>query len=397
MRIKKYTFGTEATAITIAIIAIVLSGCGKDSSANQTTTSAKPVVTVAKNVINKQTKDFNVVYSRNVEQSPRSSVNSNPRNWPPVEFEPARMDFGIVPPHSLGKGSSRIWNVGNKPLRIIKSATSCGCTNAENLSGKVIQPGGYIDFTTEMELKSGLGAKKEKITMYFEGYGATQIIFFYHAEVALPVRVVPPYVEALKNLPRGGTQSFQTGTVNVASTDDKPFSILKVHGDDPQFEGFDPAADEPRNQYTLKWDMDQFAGKKVPMFWAIETDHPLAPLVDVRIRHATTPPDKNKTRPWQPKDARIILDYIKNGETYKFVVKHEHNGGVTPQPSTAKVICNSSSLDVVIAKTKIKGRFLEFTLHITPKNAKPGLLYEVIDIGSMGYTTKLRILGIIAE
>ena len=305
------------------------------------------------------------------------------------------MNFGIVPPHTIGKGSARVWNVGNRPLRIIKSVTTCGCTNAENLAGKVIQPGSYLDFTTEMEMKSGLSTKTEKISILFDGYNA-YIPFFYNAEVALPVRVVPPYVEALKMLPRGRSQSFQTGTVNVASSDNKPFSILKVHGDPPKFEGFDPSKDEPRNQYTLRWDMDQFAGKTVPMYWAIETDHPFAPLVDVRIRHATTQPD-NKARPWQPKDSRIVLDKIKNGETYEFVVKHEHDRGVRPQPSTAKVICNSSNLDVVIAKTKVKGLFLEFTLHITPKNAKPGLLYEVIEIGSMGQLTKLRIIGLVAQ
>ena len=133
------------------------------------------------------------------------------------------------------------------------------------------------------------------------------------------------------------------------------------------------------------------------MYWAIETDHPLAPLVDVRIRHATTQPDKNRARPWQPKDTRIILDNIKNRETYEFVVKHEYNGGIHPQSSTAKVVCNSSNLDVEIAKTKVKGRFLEFTLHITPKNAKPGLLYETIEIGSAGWMVKLQVIGLVAQ
>lgn len=396
MRLSKHIHGDTTLAITFLAAALILSGCGDDSTASTTGTSAKPTKTPIKNIVNKQAKEFNIVFASDIEQAPRSSVRNNKHDWPPIEFEPANMNFGIVPPHTIGKGSARVWNVGNRPLRIKKSVTSCGCTNAENLAGKVIQPGGYLDFTTEMEMKSGLSTKTEKISILFEGYNA-YIPFFYNAEVALPVRVVPPYVEALKMLPRGRSQSFQTGTVNVASSDNKPFSILKVHGDAPQFDGFDPATDEPRNQYTLRWDMDQFAGKTVPMYWVIETDHPFAPLVDVRVRHATTQPDKNRDRPWQPKDSRIVLDNIRNDETYEFVVKHEHDRGVRPQPNTAKLVCNSSNLDVVIAKTKVKGLFLEFTLHITPKNAKPGLLYEVIDIGSMGQLTKLRIIGLVAQ
>ncbi len=378
---------------TFLVAALLLSGCGKDSSANSNGTSNTTPKTTVKNVVNKQVKEFNIVYSRDLEQAPRSSVRNNPRNWPPVEFEPANMNFGVIPPHTIGKGSARIWNVGNKPLRILKSVTSCGCTNAENLGGKIIQPGGYLDFITEMEMKSGLSVKKEKITIFFDGYANTQVMFFYNAEVARLVQVDPPYIEALN----ARNQSFQTGTVQVVSLDDKPFSILKSHGQAPQFVGFDPSTDQPRTEYTLKWDMNQFAGKTVPMFWVIETDHPGAPLVDIRVRHASTRPDKDNTRPWQPKDQRILIDELRNGETYEFVVKHEHDRGVRPQPGTAKVICNSSILDVVIAKTKVKGRFLEFTLHITPKNAKPGLLYEVIEIGSMGQLTKLRIICLVAQ
>ncbi|MCH8823767.1 MAG: DUF1573 domain-containing protein [Planctomycetes bacterium] len=392
MRFDKHILGAATITLSLTIAALLLSGCGKDSNANPNGTSNNTKNTPVKNVVKTEPKEFNIVYARDIAQAPRSSVRNNPHNWPPVEFEPANMNFGVVPPHTIGKGYARIWNVGNGPLLIKESRTSCGCTNAENLAGKIIQPGGYLDFMTEMEMKSGLATKKEKISILFEGYN-TFIPFFYHAEVARSVRVVPPYIEALNER----MQSIQTGTVQVVSLDNKPFNILKSHGEAPQFVGFDPATDEPRKQYTLKWDMNQFAGKTVPMFWAIETDHPSAPLVDVRVRHSTTRPDKNKARPWQPKDQRVLLDELRNGETSEVVVKHEHDRGVRPQPSTAKVICNSSNLDVVIAKTKIKGRFLEFTLHITPKNAKPGLLYEVIEIGSMGQLTKLRIIGLVAQ
>ena len=118
MRLRKQNHVTAKLTISFVVVTILLSGCGKDSAANPNGTSSKTTKTPVKNVINKQAKEFNIVYSRDLEQAPRSSVRGNDPAWPPIEFEPANMNFGIVPPHTIGKGSARIWNVGNRPLRI---------------------------------------------------------------------------------------------------------------------------------------------------------------------------------------------------------------------------------------------------------------------------------------
>lgn len=366
-------------ALVMTASAALLLSCGGDSSSGQGASASTPSPAVRK------VQPYTIVNARDVAQAPRSLVANNNRTWPPVEFEPANLNFGIVPPHTIGKGTAKVWNVGDQPLRIVKSITSCGCTSTENLAGRVIPPGGFIEFATEMEMKTGLGAKKEKVTLFFEGYGGTQVIFFYNAEVARPVRVIPPYVDAVNQR--------RTGTVEVSSLDNKPFRILKAHGLAPQFVGFDPAVNEPRTRYTLKWDIGQFDGQRVPWFWVLETDHPEAPIVDVRVRHDSTRPVPPQTRPWQPKDQRVLIDLVRNGESVEIITKHEYAGNRTPMPQTARVQNLSAILDVELVDVEQKGQLLEFRVRITPKNAPLGLLYEHISVGSVGYMVPLRIIG----
>ncbi len=379
---RRTTIVGRFTLVTTACAAF-MAGCGDGSSSGEGASASTPPPAVRK------VQPYTIVNASDVAQAPRSVAANNNRTWPPVEFEPANLNFGIVPPHTIGKGTAKVWNVGDQPLRIVKSITSCGCTSAENLAGRVIPPGAFIEFKTEMEMKTGLGAKKEKVTLFFEGYGGTQVIFFYNAEVARPVRVVPPYVDA-------GNQR-RTGSVEVTSLDNKPFRILKAHGLSPQFVGFDPATDEPRTRYTLKWDMSQFDGQRVPWFWVIETDHPDAPIVDVRLRHDSTRPVRDKTRSWAPKDQRILVDLVRNGESIEIITKHEYARNRTPQPQTARVQNLSAILDVELVGVEQKGRLLEFHVRITPRNAPLGMLYEHINVGSAGYMVPLRIIGRVIE
>ena len=370
-------------ALMMTASASLLLGCGDDSSSGQGASASTPSPAVRK------VQPYTSVNASNLAQAPRSQAAKNTRGWPPVEFEPANLNFGIVPPHTIGKGTAKIWNVGDQPLRIVKSITSCGCTSTESLAGRVIPPGGFIEFNTEMEMKTGLGTKKEKVTLYFEGYDRAPVPFFFHAEVARPVRVIPPYVDAVNQR--------RTGTVEVTSLDNRPFQILKAHGLAPQFVGFDPAANEPRTRYTLKWDMGQFDRQRVPWFWIIETDHPDAPIVDVRLRHESTRPVQDRTRSWQPKDHRILIDLVRNGESVEIITKHEYATNRTPMPQTARVQSLSAILDVELIGVEQKGQLLEFRLRVTPKNAPLGLLYEHISVGSAGYMVPLRIIGRVIE
>ena len=325
----------------------------------------------------------------------RGSVAGNPSGWPPVEFEPAQMDFGVLSPGAAARGTTRIWNVGPEPLRIIRSVTSCGCTAAEDLAGRVIPPGGFTEFSTTMNMKTGLGEKREKITIIFEGYEAASAIHFFTAEVSLPVRVTPPHITASRRS-GGGWVHSPSGQLGVESTDGRPFRILRAHGAPPQFVGYDPRTDPPRSRYTIRWDMTRFQGGAIPWFWVIETDRPDCPVLDVRIRHASTLAPRPQGRPWVPKDQRILVGIVQNGQPFEVTTKLEFVPSYPPDPTTAAVASESSFLGAELVEVQRDGQFLQYRVRLTPQ-AAPGLLYGKLSVFAAGFRTTLHIIGRVAE
>ncbi len=325
-------------------------------------------------------------------RQPIANPPSRRAGMPPVRFDPPSMQFGLLAPGAVAQGTTRIYNDGPEPVRIARSITSCGCTSAERLDGRVIQPGAFTEFGTSMEMKPGLGFKKEKVTITFDGFHQPYI-YFYEAEVALAVRVSPPFIAASVRQPNGSFVQAPQGRLKVASQDGLPFSILASHGRAPSYIGFDPAVDAPRSEYSLVWNMARFAGGDIPWFWVLETDHPDAPVVDIRLRHSSTLPQNVAGRPWQPKGQRVLLGEIVNSQPVQVTVKHEFNAGRTPVPATARVRGNSSVLDVRLLGAERDGQFLKLHLELTPINAAPGLFYETIEVGSAGFLTDLRVIG----
>ncbi len=326
----------------------------------------------------------------------RSSVEDNPPGWPPVEFEPPVLDFGNLPPGGTGTGLVKIWNVGGEPLKIIRSITSCGCTVAENLAGREIPPGGFTEFSTTMNMKSGLGEKKEKISIVFEGYTETFAVYYFMAEVSLPIRVTPPYIRASDRVNDEWVHTT-SGELRVESTDGKPFRILGSHGEPPQFIGFDPATDSPASQYTIRWDLDRFTEATLPWFWVIETDRADSPVVDVRLRHESTQPIRPRGRPWVPIDQRILVGEVRDGDPFEVATKIEFVERYTPDPMTAGVTSDSPFLEAQLLEAQQDDQFLQFRIRITPVEAKPGLLYGILTLDASGYTTQLRIIGRVVE
>jgi hypothetical protein len=328
----------------------------------------------------------------------RGSVADNPPDWPPVEFEPAVMDFGVLPPGSTARGNSKIWNVGPQPLRILRSQTSCGCAAAENLSGRVIPPGEHIAFSIDMTMKSGLGDKKEKISFLFDRYQHTLVAQYFTAEVSLPVRLEPPHVPASRRDPRTGRWiNTMSGQIELRSLDGEPFRVLRVHGAPPEYVGYDPATDPPRSAYTLRWDLSRF-GDDIPWFWVVETDRPDAPVVDARVHHALTRVARVPERRWVSSDLRILVGVVAPEEPFEITTSLEHDAGYVPDPTTAAVSSRSSNLAAELLDAQRDDRFLQMRIRVTPTEAgEPGLLYGELELSASGHSVPMYIIGRIEE
>ncbi len=383
----------QLPVITMSVVlAIGLDACGRIPAEDSGTTET---VAVAEEPA--ETHDSSGVQDMGFGYKPaRGPVETIPPGAVAVEFEPAEMNFGVLSPGMAVRGTTRLWNVGTEELRISKSITSCGCTAAENLAGRVIPPGGYTEFTTTMNMKSGLGQKKEKITVYFEPDGKRIAIQYYTAELSLPIRLAPPYLNASSRVNDQWVQTTE-GEIVLIAQDGRPFSVLRAHGEAPDFVGFDPATDQPRSEYTLRWDLRRFHGV-IPWFWVIETDRPDCPLIDATIRHSSTLPPKRPDRPWAPKDQRILVGTVRPGEQFEVVTKIEYGGGYPPDPTTATVVSESTLLQAELIEAQVDGQYLQLRIGLSaPDDAPPGLLYGALAVGASGFTASLPVIGSVEQ
>lgn len=276
---------------------------------------------------------------------------------PPIRLEPPMLDFGFVAPSSASSGAIKLVNTSDRPLKILAVQPSCKCTAVNDLEGKEIPAGGSVELETVLDAAAAPGPKKAQIRVLVEGYTQVLVVEM-KAEVALAVRVTPPYINAVEG-------KNQTGRLVVQSTDGRPFRICSTHGMPPRYVGFDPATDEPRTQYLVEYDVADL-GDRIPRYWVIETDRADAPLVDVLLRHEASFPQL-KIR---MKDYRIPAGVVPAGGSGEFTIRVENRA----DPITA-AISRGPQAKVEFVSQAVGAEETVVTLRLVPQPDFRGFMY----------------------
>lgn len=291
-------------------------------------------------------------------------------------IDPGGFALGIVAPNAEFETVATIRNIGAEPVTITVVKSTCGCTVPEDLKGQVIEPGKTIPFTTLFTAPGAVMDKTSKVLLQF-GAGAEQqhALFEITATVALAVRAVPPYLDALEGVTEG--------QIRVESLDGRPFRILSAGGRPPAYaDGFDPARDEPRSAYALRWSVkyaDEAACEKARYWWVIETDHPDAPLVPVEIRHNCTGDRRLggvRERQWFFTDYVALLGRVKGGEPVEAEVEIEKFGGrQTLRVDGVQSLTPDATAELIDVQDSADDKFTECRVRFTPRRGYEGLLY----------------------
>jgi len=205
---------------------------------------------------------------------------------PPLAAEPSVADLGFLAPNTAGEGTVQIRNTGSTPLTITGVQPSCKCTTPNDLVGKVIEPGKSIEMKLKLDGAPAVGPRNSSVKIMVDGFTRALDIPV-RAEVTLPVRCVPPYVNAVegKNL---------IGRLVLESIDGKPFKILSMSGAQMVIQYGDGSEDAPRASWVVTYDVTGTAeGAALPPYLLFETDAAGAGVVDVRVR-STRAPQKPK-------------------------------------------------------------------------------------------------------
>lgn len=305
---------------------------------------------------------------------------------PPVEIVPSVLDFGFIPPNQDAEGSVEIFNRGTEPLMILAAEPSCKCTTLSDLGGTVIPPGESVDLTAVLEGAPNTGPKTASVKVLFDGYSVVEVVDL-RAEITLPVRAIPPHINAVRNQNR-------QGRIVVESIDGVPFSICSFHGLPPTYLGFDPTTDEPRSQYILSYDLDRLPAP-YPRYLVIETDRPETPMIDVYLRHETTLPKPNRNLRMSG-GFRFPLGLIQQGSSVDFEVEFD-----TVTTPIATVIsespdCRAQMLGIATEETE-DGIITRVKIRATPASDYVGVLYASLSaMTADGQVAPFHVFGVVS-
>jgi hypothetical protein len=298
---------------------------------------------------------------------------------PPIRLEPAILDFGIVEPNATKEGVVKLINTGDKELEVLTVQPGCKCTTIDDISGKKIPVGGFLELKSAMKGQSSPGPKRAEIKVLIDGYSEVIKIPLQN-EVSLAVRVSPAYMNAVKGQP-------QNGRIVVESIDRKPFKICSIGGKKPNLVGFDPEKDEPRSQYLVDWDFARdFPDGAAPRYWIIETDRADCPLVDVFVRHEST----------LPRPALKLTDYRHTFGRLEQGTAHEFTIDVNDLPTGERVITaasNSSAAKVEFVSAEAEGNITHIKLRVVPNAETVGVQYVPFTIYTSTRQQQTAIFG----
>ena len=304
---------------------------------------------------------------------------------PPIRIEPPVLDFGFIAPDTPVRGSVKLINRSDEDLLILAAEPSCKCTTLDDIGGTVIPAGGSIDLGAELDATPNIGTKSASIKILVDGYPVVKVLDL-KAEIALPIRPIPTLINAVQ-------QQSRQGRIVVESIDGVPFSICSFHGMPPEFLGFNPGSDAPRNKYILTYDLDRLV-EPYPRYLVIETDREDVPVVDVYLRHESTLPKLNRSLQVSG-GFRFPLGRLAPGESTELEIPFK-----SIARSIATVISARSEItaDLIGTRTEETGDgIITYALvRITPSEDFRGVLYSPIEIVSAGGDSAvINVFGIV--
>jgi hypothetical protein len=313
------------------------------------------------------------------------TVDTSSMEAPPLEVVPPVLDFGFIPPTEDASGSVQLHNRGTEPMLILAAEPSCKCTTLSDLGGTTIEPGGMVEMAAVLEGGPNPGPKSASIKVLVDGYAVVKTIDL-KAEISLPIRAVPPLINAVRGQNR-------QGRIVVQSNDGRPFSICAVHGRAPRYLGFNPETDAPTTQYVLTYDLDQIA-EPLPRYIVIETDQEDVPVVDVYLRHESTLPKINPNLRMKG-GYRFSIGRIPQGGSANIEIPFD-----SIQRPLAAIISTSPMAQARMLSTRTEetadGLLTHALVEITPAADHQGLLYIPLEaMTDAGQVAPFDVFGVV--
>ena len=258
---------------------------------------------------------------------------SEPARPQSVVVSPGVLNFGTQSLMSRPTGEITLTNQGEKAVTLVAVSPTCSCLKPEFTDRVVLAPGANHTVAVAHEPRSQAGPSKATLRFVFLGNDIVNVPV--EAMFTRPVKADPTWID----FRRDGDQ----GILKLRSLDARPFRVLSVQGV--------AVPDAPAALLQeVPWDLSTYdtetctnpAGERMPSWIVVQTDHPDAPVVDVRVRKdgCTNPdiPGDGDTRAWMILDQRVVVGELSPGDTqiYELPVALLPNRTMNEQFTVAK-------------------------------------------------------------
>lgn len=302
---------------------------------------------------------------------------------PPIEVQPGEIDFADVMPESHNITSVTLVNRGTEPLKVTDIRTSCNCTTTD-LPTRVLMPGEPVQMEAALDADKFMGKMRRNIVIFCEGYAQPKQIYV-NCWVNYGVRTIVRYD------PPG---QFRTGEMSLESADGTPFTVLAANGEAPVFaDGFDPTTDEPRASYTLRVDLASIPESDLPKWYLVETDHPTAPVIDVRVMGVE---QERTRRPWHVSHERLLLWRLSPGTSTEKTITLQNLLG-SPLDIIDDISCDDPRVQVDVLGMTITSSGLKVRLRVRPDVEYRGLINARLTIEARDHREVIDLIGRVAE
>lgn len=287
------------------------------------------------------------------------------KSAPPLFISEEDLDMGNVPPRSKTRKSVRVRNMGDQPVVIVKTTGDCSCTALITDGYATIKAGDDLEMEIEVETRD-MGVQTKTVRLICEGFGRP-----FEAVVRTNI------TDAVEVNPGGLKALLQpTGIITLKSIDDRAFRVVSVHGDTPQFIGFDPEKDETRSLYRVVYDFSSMPANEMPGIVMIETDHPDAPFVAIRYLKRGATPDQAEANKgnWRPDYDFEYLPEIRAGGASEEIQLRLAKAGRASREQTLTVSSDHEGLAFEVAGVDNQSdpKWMLVTLRITPSPESEG-------------------------
>lgn len=294
---------------------------------------------------------------------------------PPLEISEADLDMGDVAPRSKATKTVRLRNLGEEPVTVERTSGDCSCTALITDGFVVIKPGDDAELDIAVETRD-MGIQTKKIRVFCTGFARP-----YEAIVRTNV------TEAVEVNPGGIKAIVQPmGLLTLRSIDDRPFRVVSVHGEPPQFVGFVPEQDEPASDYRLVYDFSGMSKQDMPAVVVIETDHPDAPFVAIRnILKEPLPSEDGGSRPagadrWRPDYDFEHIRRMQPGESVEMEIRLA-KAGKAAREQALTVVSDNEYLTAEIAGVDLDSdaKWMKATVRVTASPMGEGFQAATLD------------------